>query len=90
MEEPRPAIPRQLVSLQVLLRFAFRLVLLSVCAAFSRQGFAPALAVLLSLSAEFCVLVGAIRREAMFGSVLTHWDEAAAYAFIGRLAYALS
>jgi hypothetical protein len=32
---------------------------------------------------------GAMRREAMFGPVLTHWDEAAAYAVIGRLVSAL-
>jgi hypothetical protein len=31
-----------------------------------------------------------MRREAMFGPVLTHWDEAAAYAVIGRLASAFS
>jgi hypothetical protein len=42
------------------------------------------------LSAIFCVIVGAMRREAMFGPVLTHWDEAAAYAVIGRLSSALS
>ena len=34
--------------------------------------------------------VGSMRREAMFGPVLTHWDEVAAYAVIGRLASALS
>jgi hypothetical protein len=87
MEEPRPAI--QFVSLQVLLRFAIRLALLSVCAAFSREGFVPAFQVLLVLSGTFCVSVGAIRREAMLGSVLTHWDEAAACGFIGGVAHAL-
>jgi hypothetical protein len=90
MEEPRSAIPQPLVSLQILLRFALRLALLSVCAAFSREGFAPAFAVLLALSALFCSFVGIIRREAIFGSALTHWDEAAVYALIGRLVYALS
>ena len=90
MEEPRTSIPHHLVSFQVLLRFAFRLALLSVCAAYSRESFAPAFAVLLALSALFCAFVGIIRREAIFGTALTYWDEAAAYALIGRVAYALS
>jgi hypothetical protein len=38
---------------------------------------------------EWPLLVGAMRREAMFGPVLTHWDEAAAYAVIGLLVSAL-
>jgi hypothetical protein len=42
------------------------------------------------LSAIFCAVVGAMRREAMFGPVLTHWDEAAAYAVIGLLVSALA
>jgi hypothetical protein len=33
---------------------------------------------------EWPLLVVAMRREAMFGPVLTPWDEAAAYAVIGR------
>jgi hypothetical protein len=89
MEERKSVIPHALVCVQVLLRFAFRLALLSVCAAYSSEGFAPASPVLLALSA-FCAFVGIIRREAIFGSALTHWDEAAAYAFIARLVYALS
>jgi hypothetical protein len=44
----------------------------------------------LELSAVFCAVVGAMRREAMFGPMLTHWDEAATYAVIGRLVTALS
>jgi len=90
MEEPRPAIPHHLVCLQVLWRFALRLALLSVCAAYSRESFAPAFAVLLALLALFCAFVAIIRREAIFGPALTHWDEAAAYALVGRLVYALS
>ena len=31
-----------------------------------------------------------MRREQMFGPVLTHWDEAAAYAVLAHLAPALS
>ena len=49
------------------------------------RGFGATFATLLALSAIFCAVVGAMRREMMFGAVLTHWDEAAAYAIIGWL-----
>jgi hypothetical protein len=74
----------------VLFRFVLRLVLLSTFATFGTQGFVTAFAALLALSAVFCAIVGAMRREAMFGPALTHWDEAAAYAVIGRLVSALT
>jgi hypothetical protein len=90
MEHPRPTIPQQLNSPQVLWRFVLRLVLLSAFASLGTRGFGAAFASLLALPAIFCVIVGAMRREAMFGPVLTHWDEAAAYAVIGRLASAFS
>jgi hypothetical protein len=89
VEDRRPTIPHQLSSSQVLLRFVFRLALLSTFASFGTQGFGTTFAALLTLSATFCAVVGAMRREAMFGPVLTHWDEAAAYAVIGRLVSAL-
>jgi hypothetical protein len=87
--KPRPTISHQLSS-QVVLRFVFRLALLSAFAIFGTQGFGTTFAILLGLSAIFCAVVGAVRREAMFGPVLTHWDEAAAYAVIGRLVSVLS
>ena len=90
MEGSRPTVPHRFNSTQVLFRFAFRIVLLSTFAAFSTQGFATVFAALLALSAIFCAIVGAMRREALFGPVLTHWDEAAAYAVVGRLVSALS
>jgi hypothetical protein len=89
MEDQRPTIPHQLSSSQVLWRFVLRLLLLSTFATFSTQSFGTTLAALLTLSATFCAVLGAMRREAMFGPVLTHWDEAAAYAVIGRLVSAV-
>jgi hypothetical protein len=89
MEDQRPTIPHQLSSSQVLWRFVLRLLLLSTFATFSTQGFGTTFAALLTLSATFCAVLGAMRREAMFGPVLTHWDEAAAYAVIGRLVSAI-
>jgi hypothetical protein len=85
MNEPKNTIPHQLNSWQVLFRFAFRIVLLSTFATFSTQGFRAAFVALLALSSIFCAVAGALRQEAILGRVLTHWDEAAAYAFISRL-----
>ena len=90
MEQPRPTIPHQFNSTQVLMRFMFRMVLLGTFATFSTQGFGTTFAALLALSAVFCAVVGTMHREAIFGPVLTHWDEAATYAIIGRLVSALS
>ena len=89
MKEPGPTIPHQLNSSQVVFRFVFRLVLLSTLANFGIQGFGATLASLLALSAIFCMVAGAMRREAIFGPVLTHWDEAVAYIVLGRVVSAL-
>jgi hypothetical protein len=88
--KPKPTISHELSSSQVLLRFVLRLALLSTFAIFGAQGFGTTFATLLALSAIFCAVVGAVRCEEMFGPVLTHWDEAAAYAVIGRLVSVLS
>jgi len=90
MEEPRSTIPHQLGSSQVLVRFVFRLGLVSTFAVFGPEGFGTVFAALLALSAIFCAVVGALRREAIFGPVLTHWHEAAACAVLGHLVAALS
>ena len=90
MHEPQPAIQRQLNSRQALFRFAMRLVLLGAFASISTQGFATTLMALLMLSAIFCALVGVMRSEPIFGPLLTHWDEAAAYVVMGRLVSVLS
>ena len=85
MEQPKPTFPHQLNSSQVLFRFVFRIVLLSALATLGARGIRTTSATLLALSAIYCAVVGAMRRELMFGPVLTHWDEAAAYAVIGWL-----
>ena len=88
MEQPRPGppIPRQFNTSQVLFRFVYRLALVTAFASLGAQDFRTMFAALLILSALFCAIVGAMRREAIFGPVLTHWDEAVAYAVIGRIA----
>ena len=62
-----------------------RLIILSVFAAIGPHGFKRTLLELLPLAVVFCALMAALRREALFAPVFTHWDEAAAYAVIGRL-----
>jgi hypothetical protein len=89
MRTPKPANPRQLGSSQVVMRFALRLALMSTFAV-GHHGYAGTLAGFLLLSAACCAAVGAARREAVFGPVLTHWDEAAVYALIGCGAAALA
>jgi hypothetical protein len=73
-------------SAQALTRFFPRLVILSIFAVLGSQGFGKTLESLLVLVVFYCVVVAAIRREEPFGSVPTHFDEAAAYAVIARLA----
>ena len=48
-------------------------------AIFSSQGFAKSFVALIAICSMFCALVAATRREPMFGTTLTHWDECAAY-----------
>jgi hypothetical protein len=74
----------------VLVRFGVRLILVVTVASFSTQAFGAMLPALLVLSGIFCAVMGLLRHESIFGPVLTHWDEAAACAVLGRLAGALS
>ena len=63
-----------------------RIVILSIFAALGRQGFGKTIEPLLTLATCYCILIGGIRREAPLGHVLTHYDEAAAYALGAGLA----
>ena len=69
-----PDISHELVSVQVLIRFLPRMVILSVFAVLGSQGFGKTLESLLVLAAFYCITVAAIRREAPFGPALTHFD----------------
>jgi hypothetical protein len=82
MDGPQRAIP-QFTSRQVLGRFVLRLALLATFANFGNQGFVVTFSTLLALAAIFCSIVATLRREALFGPELTHWDEAAVNAAIG-------
>jgi hypothetical protein len=80
-----PDLSRQLRSTQVIARFLLRTIILVAFASFASVGFGKGLAALLWMSIILSCLIGAIRREAPFGSVLNHWDETAAYAALFAL-----
>ena len=72
-------------SVQVLARFALRIVILVIFATLGGIGFAKSLATLLWMSIILCVVVAIIRRESLFRSALNHWDETVAYAALYAL-----
>ena len=85
MTQSTPDIPQVPTSVQVLVRFGLRFVILASFAAFSAHGFGRSLASILALAAVFCAVTAVLRREPLLGSVLTHWDEAAADALVSHL-----
>jgi hypothetical protein len=90
MAQPRPTSPGRIGTPHVLLRMVLRLIVFALAAPFGSLGFATTFVSLLCLSALFCAVAGAMRHEAIFGPVLTNWDEAAVYAFVGHLLVGLS
>jgi hypothetical protein len=85
MDKPRLATPHQFSSSQVLLRFALRLIVFSVFATIGAAGFRIMFPTFMSLSVIYCAIAATFRGEAMFGRVLTHWDEAAGYGALACL-----
>jgi hypothetical protein len=59
--------------------------ILVIFAAFGSIGFGRSLAALLSMSVILSAVIGAIKREPPFDTVLNHWDEAVAYAALFSL-----
>jgi hypothetical protein len=64
------------------LRLAVRVAALTAIALLAYPAFATWLNALLILAAAFCVCVAEFRRESLFASEFTHWDEAAAYGLL--------
>jgi hypothetical protein len=75
-----PNLHQELKSTQVLVRFCLRMIILVVFAAFGSIGFGRSLAALLWMSVILCAVIGTMKREPPFDTVLNHWDEAVAYA----------
>ena len=88
-----PDLSREPSSTNVLVRFLMRMSILAGFAAFASHGFGRSLAALLWMSVILCAVIGTIRREPPFGSVLNHWDEtvacAALFALLGVLDHAV-
>ena len=86
-DAPGPEGLRELAaSVQVLMRFCMRIVILGLFALASRQGFGKTLEGLLAFATFYCMVAATLRREALLGPSLTHFDEAAAYTAIACLA----
>ena len=64
----------------MLVRFCLRMIILVIFAAFGSIGFGKSLAALLWMSIILSAVIGTMRREPPFDSVLNHWDETVAYA----------
>jgi hypothetical protein len=56
------------------------MIILSAFASIGTFGYARTLESLLVMATLYCMAASSLRREAPFGRVLTHFDEAAAYA----------
>ena len=74
-----PNVPQQLSSTHVLVRFSVRTLLLVGFATFGNVGFGTSLAALLWMAIILCGVIGVVKREALFGPTLNHWDEGVAY-----------
>ena len=81
---------RALSPARVIARFAVRFVLLTAFAAFGSIGFGRSLAALLWMSIILCAAVALLRREQLFGTVLNHWDECAAFGALFALVHVVS
>jgi hypothetical protein len=80
---------QKLRSVQVLIRFCLRLVILGGFAAAGSIGFGKSLVALLWMSTILCAVIAIMRREPVLDAALNHWDEAVGYAAICALASAL-
>ena len=83
-------LPKQLISIQILIRFCVRMIILVAFAAFSGIGFDRSLAALLWMSIILCAVIGIMKREQPFGAALNHWDESVAYAALFALVTSLN
>ena len=81
-----PNLPQELRSIQVLVRFFLRMAVLVAFAAFGSVGFGRSLVALLWMAAILSAVVGAMRREPPWDTVLNHWDEMVAYVALCSLA----
>ncbi|MCP4616723.1 MAG: hypothetical protein GY844_09810 [Bradyrhizobium sp.] len=73
-------------SIQVIVRFLLRMVVLMVFAIFAGKTFAGSMVALLWMSAILCAVTAVMRRELPFRADLNHWDEMTSYIALCSLA----
>jgi len=73
-------------SIQVVVRFGLRMVILVIFAAFAGTSFARSMVALLWMSAVLCAVAAVMRRELPFPANLNHWDEMTSYLALCALA----
>jgi hypothetical protein len=83
--QPLPNLPQKLKSAQVVVRFCFRLLILTGFAFFGSIGFGRSFIALLWMSVVLCTAIAVMRREQFMAVDLNHWDEMAAYAALCAL-----
>lgn len=83
---PSENLPEQLKSIQVVVRFALRMVILVIFATFAGTSFAASMVALLWMSAVLCAVTAIMRRELPFRADLNHWDEMTSYIALCSLA----
>jgi hypothetical protein len=81
---------QRLGSTPVIIRFCLRLIILVVFATFAGIGFGKSLAALLWMSVLLSAVIGAVKREAVFGIDLNYWDETIGYAALFALVRAFN
>jgi hypothetical protein len=76
---PSENLPESLKSIQVVVRFMLRIVILLAFALLGGTSFAQNMVALLWMSALLCAVVATMRRELPFRTDLNHWDEMTTY-----------
>jgi hypothetical protein len=71
---------REAKSIEVIVRFFLRIVVLMIFAAFGSIGFDRSLTALLWMSTVLSAVLATLEQEEPLDSVLNHWDETMAYA----------
>jgi len=70
----------QLKSIEVIVRFSLRMIILVIFAAFGSIGFGRSLTALLWMSTILSAVLATFEREQPLDAALNHWDETIAYA----------
>jgi len=87
--EQLPQLSQKFKSVQVLIRFALRFIILTGFATLGTVGFANSMIALLWMSAVISATIAILRREQPFDVVLNYWDETVIYTAMCMLVSAL-